>query len=206
MAGTGTAGYHGDHGPAARAALNGVNGVHVHPDGRLLIADTNNHVVRQVGGDGTISMLAGTGEAGNGGDGGPADQAQLNEPESVSVDRSGRIYIGDEANHNIRVIAPGGMIATRIGDGARGFAKIGQPADEAPLNDPEYLLERADGSLVFSDGDTSRLLTFDPDGNVALVAGPAERSIDDAMRLLRPKAPQVRAAYERRLRAAGLKD
>lgn len=205
LAGTGTPGYSGDHGPPAQAQLNGVYGVHVHQDGRLLIADSGNHVVRQVARDGTITTLAGTGEAGNSGDGGPAERARLDAPESLFVDAAGRLYVGDESNHNIRVIEPAGIITTLIGDGAPGYAMVGQPASEAPLNDPEYLLVRADGTFVISDGDTGRLLTLD-DGKVAVVAGPARRSIHDAMSLFRTKDPQARTAYESRLRAAGLKE
>jgi hypothetical protein len=88
----------------------------------------------------------GTGEAGNSGDGGPADRARLRGPESVFVDNGGRLYIGDEYNHNIRVVDPDGTISTLIGDGAPGYAVVGQPAATAPLNDPEYLLVRRDGS------------------------------------------------------------
>lgn len=204
VAGTGTWGYGGDHGPAAKAALNGVYGVHIHSDGRLLIADTGNHVVRQVSPDGIITTLAGTGEAGNGGDRGPADQAQLNAPESLFVDAAGRLYIGDESSHNIRVVDPTGTITTLIGDGAPGYAMIGQPAAAAPLNDPEYLLVRANGAVVISDGDTGRLLTFDPGGKVALLAGPAARGLDDAMALFRNRDPHARAAYKSRLRTSGL--
>lgn len=204
VAGTGKAGYTGDHGPAADAQLNGVYGVHVHPDGRLLIADSDNHVVRQIAADGIITTLVGTGEAGNSGDGGPAARARLKGPESVFVDAAGRLYIGDEYNHNIRVVDPDGTIDTVIGDGEPGYAVIGQPAATAPLNDPEYSLVRRDGSVVISDGDTGRLLTFDGDGRIAVLAGAATRTVDDAMRMFRSKDPEKRAAYERRLRAAGL--
>lgn len=204
VAGTGTPGYAGDHGPTADARLNGVYGIYVHPDGRVLIADSGNHVVRQITPDGIITTVVGTGEAGNSGDGGPADRARLSEPESLFVDAEGRLYIGDESNHNIRVVDPGGTISTLIGDGAPGYAMVGQPAATAPLNDPEYLLVRGDGSTVISDGDTGRLLTFDRDGKVAVLAGTAEHTIEDALRLYRTKDPEARAAYERRLRAAGL--
>ena len=89
VAGTGTPGYSGDHGPAAAAELNGVYGVRGHPDGRLLISNSGNHVVRQITPDGIITTLAGTGEAGNAGDGGPAAQARLNAPE-IAVRRRRR--------------------------------------------------------------------------------------------------------------------
>jgi len=206
VAGTGAPGFTGDHGPATQARLDGVYGVLAHPDGRLLIADSGNHVVRQVAADGTITTFAATGEAGSDGDGGPAVRARLNAPESLFVDRTGRLYVGDEASHNIRVIDPDGTIKTLIGDGAPGYAVIGQPAGTAPLNDPEYLLVRKDGTVVISDGDTGRLLTIDLEGRVALVAGLTEHGIADAMGLFRNGDRDARGAYQKRLRAAGLKE
>jgi hypothetical protein len=104
------------------------------------------------------------------------------------------------------VIDPAGTIRTMIGDGAPGYAVIGQPAGTAPLNDPESVLVRANGAVVISDGDTGRLLVLDPNGKVALLAGPAEHSIAEAMRLFGDDDPHARTAYEKRLRAAGLKE
>lgn len=202
--GTGTPGYSGDGGPATEARLNGVYGMRVHPDGRLLISDTDNHVVRQVGLDGIITTIAGTGEAGNSGDGGPAVEARLSAPESIFVADDGRIYVGDEANHNIRVIDLDGTIHTLAGDGAPGFAQVGRPFATTPLNDPESFLIRADGTMVIADGDSGRLLTRDDTGDVAIYAGPASRSVGDAMRLYGDQDPKAREAYERRLREAGL--
>jgi sugar lactone lactonase YvrE len=206
VAGTGAAGFAGDHGPAAAAQLDGVTGVEVHPDGRLLIADSGNHVVRQVTPDGTIATFAGTGEAGNDGDGGPADRAQLNAPAFLFVGPAGHLYVGDSSNHNIRVITPDGTITTLIGDGAPGYATIGHPAGTAPISNPQYLLVRANGAIVISDGATGRLLTFQPNGKVALLAGPAEHSIAEAMARFDNHEPVARKAYEKRLRASGLKE
>jgi sugar lactone lactonase YvrE len=206
VAGTGTPGFAGDHGPAAAAQLHGVSGVQVHPDGRLLIADSGNHVVRQVAADGTIATLAGTGKPGNDGDGGPADRAQLSAPAFLFVGPAGHLYVGDPSNHNIRVIEPDGTITTLIGDGAPGYATIGHFPGAAPLSDPNYVVVRANGATVISDGGTGRLLTFQPNGKVALLAGPAEHSITEAMARFEDHDPHARQAYEKRLRAGGLKE
>lgn len=202
VAGTGRPGYAGDGGPAASARLNGVYGVQVHPDGRLLIADTFNHVVRQVDPEGTISTLAGSGREGGAGDGGPARLAEFCAPESLFVDAAGRIYVGDESDHTVRVIDTDGRIHRVAGDGAPGFARSGQPASSSPLNDPESELVRSDGSIVVCDGDTGRLLEVGRDGTLSVLAGHAERTLDEALRLFRVRNPEARAAYERRLRTA----
>src|SRR4051812_20907720 len=64
FAGTGQAGYSGDGGPATDARLNNPYGIARGPDGGLYICDMNNHVVRRVSPDGTISTVAGTGKRG----------------------------------------------------------------------------------------------------------------------------------------------
>ena len=84
-----------------------------------------------------IIPVAGTGIAGFGGDGGPASQAQLNQPEGVAVDASGNLYIADTDNNRIRKISPNGIITTVAGTGIAGFSGDGGPASQAQLNQPE---------------------------------------------------------------------
>ncbi|MEW2611115.1 RICIN domain-containing protein [Streptomyces sp. NPDC047880] len=104
-AGTGTAGFSGDDGPAASARLNGPVGVAVDSAGVLCIADYGNHRVRRVAADGKICTVAGTGTAGFGGDGGPADKAQLHHPYGLAVDCVDTLYIADHVNNRVRKIA-----------------------------------------------------------------------------------------------------
>ena len=102
VAGNGSAGYSGDGGPAVQAQLNQPFGVARGPDGHLYICDTGNHVIRRVASDGTIATVAGTGEAGYSGDGGPALEAGLNEPYEIRFDREGNILFVERANHVVR--------------------------------------------------------------------------------------------------------
>src|SRR5437763_15472423 len=81
FAGTGQKGFSGDGGPATRAQLNNPYGIVRGPDGALYICDVDNHAIRRVAKDGTISTVAGTpGKKGYAGDGGPATAALMNEP------------------------------------------------------------------------------------------------------------------------------
>ncbi|KOG43779.1 NHL repeat-containing protein, partial [Streptomyces decoyicus] len=73
FAGTGEADFGGDGGAAESAQLNGPHAVAVDSAGVVYIADAENHRVRKVAVDGTISTFAGTGEADFGGDGGAAE-------------------------------------------------------------------------------------------------------------------------------------
>jgi hypothetical protein len=107
VAGTlGQAGYSGDGGPATAAELRQPYDIELDGDGRLFIADTENHVVRCVDFDkDEIVTFAGTGKPGFSGDGGPAVWARLREPYGLSFDEAGDLYVVDTINNRIRRIA-----------------------------------------------------------------------------------------------------
>lgn len=106
VAGKGKYGFSGDGGPATGAELSVPIGVAVDRAGNLFIADVHNNRVRKVSPDGIITTVAGNGAAGFSGDGGFAENAQLNQPEGVAVDREGNVYIADTENHAVRVLRP----------------------------------------------------------------------------------------------------
>ena len=76
--------------------------------GNVYIADLRNHRIRKVDAAGIITTIAGTGESGFSGDGGPAVQAQLTGPEGLAVDGAGNVYIADSGNNLIRKLTPVG--------------------------------------------------------------------------------------------------
>jgi len=117
VAGTGDDGFSGDGGPATEAELWGTLDVAVGPDGDLYIADTFHHRIRRVASDGTISTVAGTGDTGFSGDGGPGNKARLSYPQGVTVGPEGHIYIADTSNHRVRRLDSGG--ASPSADGYR---------------------------------------------------------------------------------------
>ncbi len=102
FAGTGSSGYGGDGAAATEAELRYPLGTAVDSSGNLYIADTNNHCIRKVAANGTITTVAGTGDSGYSGDNGPATGAELYYPAGVVVDRTGAFYIADRYNHRIR--------------------------------------------------------------------------------------------------------
>ena len=104
FAGTGERGFSGDGGPAVQALLDRPRGVAADTDGNLYIAGSFNHRIRRVDTEGTITTLAGTGDRGFSGDGGPAAVARLNFPTRLAVDGDGNLYIADTDNHSIRVL------------------------------------------------------------------------------------------------------
>ena len=105
VVGTGEYAFSGDGGPASQAQLSNPFGVAVDGPG-VYIADASNNRVRKVDSAGKITTVAGTGEHGFNGDGGPALQARFNYPTGVAVDRTGNVYIADPENDRIRVLTP----------------------------------------------------------------------------------------------------
>jgi streptogramin lyase len=104
IAGTGKKGFTGDDGLAKAATFNGPKGIAVAPNGDVYVADTENHAIRRIAPKlGTLELVAGTGEKGDGPTGNPL-QARLSRPHGIYVDRDGTVYIGDSENHRIRVI------------------------------------------------------------------------------------------------------
>jgi len=102
VTGTGKQGATGDSGDARLATLNGPKHLCIDRDGSVLIADTENHVIRRyIPETGKIVRVAGTGTKGSAGVGGPPDQVQLNQPHGVFIGPQGEIYIADSSNNRI---------------------------------------------------------------------------------------------------------
>ena len=121
VVGTGEVGFSGDGGPARKADLNDPYEVRFDADGNMYFVEMLNAVVRKVDSDtGTISTIAGTGERGFSGDGGPAVEATFNRPHSIALDGKGALYIADIGNHRIRrVDLVTGIVTTFAGTGER---------------------------------------------------------------------------------------
>ena len=104
IAGNGRPGFYGDGGPATAAELLAPSGVAMDAAGNVYIADPGNQRIRKVTAEGIISTVAGTGNAGFSGDGGPATAAEINNPGGVAVDAAGNLYIADAGNNRIREV------------------------------------------------------------------------------------------------------
>lgn len=141
VAGNGTQGYSGDGGPATEAQLNEPYEVRFDADGHMFFVEMKNNLVRRVDAKtGMISTVAGNGRAGFSGDGGPATQAQLKQPHSITLDNRGRLFICDIGNHRIRVVdLKSGVIDTFAGTGQGKPTPDGAPLAGTPLNGPRAL-------------------------------------------------------------------
>jgi RHS repeat-associated protein len=172
IAGTGNFGFFGDGGPAKDAWLGGPNGVAIDREGALYIAEVNNQRIRKVSPDGIITTVAGNGQFGFSGDGGPAKDAKLAQPWGVDVGPDDTLYIADSSNNRIRKVSPDGTITTVAGSGQFiGFSGDGGPAKDALLASPEGLAVGPDGTLYIADTRNNRIRKVSPDGIITTVAG-----------------------------------
>lgn len=104
IAGTGAPGFTGNGGPAKLATLSGPKGIALDAAGNAWLADTESHTVRMIDAKtGRIELIAGTGAAGNGGDGDPLACA-MDRLHGIFVDADGSVFIGDSEAHRVRVL------------------------------------------------------------------------------------------------------
>ena len=152
VAGNGERGYSGDGGAATDAALNMPHEIQFDRDGHLYIVERDSHAVRRVDATtGIISTVAGTGEAGFSGDGGPATAARLRQPHSIAFDPQGRLLICDIGNHRIRRVDPTtGLIETWAGTGEQAPTPDGAPLAGTPLNGPRAMALDPNGILYLA--------------------------------------------------------
>jgi len=167
VAGNGISGYSGDGGPATEASLNYPSGLAVDAAGNLFIADTYNQRIRKVAVDGTISLVAGNGNAGYSDDGGAATSASLYVPVGVAVDVAGVLYIADSGNRRVRKVGADGRISTEAG----GLDAAGVAVDLA-------------GNLYIAESRQDRIRRVGVKGEVSTVnvtlSGPSGAAVDAA--------------------------
>src|SRR5262249_43565373 len=170
LAGNGVSGFSGDGAPATSAQLSAPRSVTIDRAGNLYIADSGNNRVRKITAAGVISTIAGNGNNGFGGDGGPATSAQLS-VWGVAADSAGNLYLSDRNNHLIRKVSPGGVISRVAGTGFFGFSGDGGPATAAQLNNPQGMAIDGAGNLFIADGYNHRVRKIGADGIIRTVAG-----------------------------------
>ncbi len=159
VAGDGNAGYDPTATVAVKTSLNVPNSVAIDGAGNLIIADTNNNVIREVNLTlGTIATVAGTGVPGYAGDGAAATSAQLNSPKGIAIDTAGNLYIADTGNNVVREVS-GGKISTIVGfyPGNPGFAGDGAAATTAELDAPYSVAFDPAGNLYIADSANERV-------------------------------------------------
>jgi sugar lactone lactonase YvrE len=157
IAGTGATGFSGDGGPATQAQLRAPIGIAADSAGNVYFADQANNRIRKISVAGIISTVAGNGNQGFSGDGGPATNAAIDGPFGVAVDRAGVVYVTDSRNSRIRRVGLDGIITTIAGTGDPGFSGDGGPPLQARLQGPHGVVVDAAGNVYIADTANDRI-------------------------------------------------
>jgi len=160
VAGTGEKGFAGDGGAATAALLNGPFDVAFGGGGDLYFSDTFNQRVRRIDrGTGIITTVAGSGEKGFSGEGGPAIAASFDEPYGIVLDRAGNLYVADRLNKRVRRVAAATGIITTIAGPEQDFVEPNGLALD-PAQALLYVADVADHRVRTVDLASGRIATF----------------------------------------------
>jgi uncharacterized protein (TIGR03437 family) len=159
--------------------------------GNLYIADTGNQVIRKVNSQGIITTVAGNGQQGPGGDGGPAIAAQLFTPCAVAVDGLGNLYIVDGGNNEVRKVDSSGIITRIAGSWQPGYSGDGGPAAAAVLAEPSGIALDAQGNIFVLDSGNNMVRKIDSRGTISTVAlaratGPVSLNLNEDIGVFNP--------------------
>ena len=172
--------YDRDHrrGSTPRHAIAGLSlslgtvwGVTADAAGNTYLSSSGLNLVFRLDANGALSRVAGNARQGYSGDGGPAIDAQLNDPRGLAVDGAGNLFIADWGNGRVRKVSRDGLIATIAGDGACCSSGGGGPAIHAALHTPFAVATDGAGNVFVSDLYNSRVRKISADGIISTLAG-----------------------------------
>jgi hypothetical protein len=164
-----TSGFSGIPGPGPEARVNGVWGVALASDGTVYLSGVYNHRVYRLSPRGQLSVLAGDGNPGFSGDGGPAGVARIHSPAGLALDeRRRRLFVADRGNNRVRMIdlsLDPPVISTYAGGGSAGAPGYGDGglATNAQLRSPRHLAVASDGTLYVAEpGSANQIRAIEP--------------------------------------------
>ncbi|MDX2267559.1 MAG: hypothetical protein NW208_05600 [Bryobacter sp.] len=170
IAGNGRNGFSGDGGPALQASIGIPGGIAVDGAGNFYFSEILQARVRRVSPDGIITTVAGNGEGGFSGDGGPATAASLFVPLGLAISPGGTLLIADSGNLRVREVLANGTIRTFAGGGQGGD---GGPANQAFLGNPCAVAADQQGNLFIGEFG-SRIRLVKPGGSITTLASAEE--------------------------------
>src|SRR5688500_6498614 len=155
-------------------AIGRVVGIAIDKDGNIYLAGTLSHRVRKVTPSGTVTTLAGNGNAGY--QDGLAASAQFNNPQGIAVDDAGNVYVADGGNNRIRKIGTDGMVTTVAGTGDADF--LDGAGSAAKFNLPLGITIDKAGTLYVSDAANNRIRKITISGSNSTVTTLAGNGVE----------------------------
>jgi sugar lactone lactonase YvrE len=172
VAGNGSSIDSGNGGLATNAGLNIPDGVALDSLGNLYISDSGSGTIRKVNASGMITTYAGKGSVGlPAGDGGPATNASIRNPNGVAIDAAGNLFIADNSGGQVRKVNAAGIISTLAGNRQSGFSGDGGPATNASLENPTDVAADSSGNVFIADSGHGCVRKVDTNGFITTVAG-----------------------------------
>lgn len=160
--------------PAVETNLANAYGIATDTQDNLYVLSREHSKIFKMGRDGTARRIAGSGQRGFAGDGGPALDAKTNFSNHLVVDAIGNLFIADTGNHRIRKVSPDGTITTIAGTGEMGFSGDSGPATKARFAYPAAIAIDGKANLYVADFQNHRIRKISPDGIITTVAGTGE--------------------------------
>src|SRR5262249_17457400 len=164
-------------GASGSVAFKDPHGLVIGSDRQMYVADTLNHRVVKLDLQSRESrVIAGTGQPGFSGDGGPAERAEFNGIYAIDIDRAGgRLYVAALGTRRIRAIElPSGTVRTIAGNGAAGAPEDGADAAASPLVDPRAVAVDSKGNVYVLERRGNALRRVDANGKVRTLLGPGK--------------------------------
>ena len=177
VAGNGTEGYSGEGGPAVLATMNQPYSLQIAANGDIFIVDRLNAAIRRVeAATGVITTVAGTGQPGYSGDGGPGTLAQLREPNDCFLDGRDGLLIADIQDQRVRHLDLGtGVITTFAGNGEKARTGDGGPALEAGILGARAVCMDRRGNTYIAERVGNGVRVVNSSGVMSTLAGTGER-------------------------------
>ena len=169
-------------GAGTAARFSNPSGIGVDPAGNIYVADTDNSTIRKITGGGLVTTLAGSAGLLGSADG-SGSSARFANPNGVTVDSAGNVYVADSGNSTLRKVTAGGLVTTLAGSPGLSGGTDGV-GNAARFDFPVGVTVDGAGNVYVADWLANRIRRIDRrTGIIETIAGNGEPRHPDRRRL-----------------------